>query len=102
VSNFCLKPIRQFFSHIMARTGYILMRWWWWRRLCTRHAEFNFYSASLLKQQSTGRHIVPLGHYPDSESLLLWLQLPVQSVPIAKAVSSNLFMTRCTQYNIMW
>ena len=26
----------QFFSHIMARTSYILMRWWWWCPLCTK------------------------------------------------------------------
>jgi hypothetical protein len=33
-----------------------------------QHAELEFYSASSLKQQSAGRHIVPLGHiYSDSE-----------------------------------
>ena len=26
------------------------------------HAELDFYSASSLKQQSTGRHVAPLGH----------------------------------------
>jgi hypothetical protein len=33
-----------------------------------QHAQSDFDSASLLKQQSTGRHIAPLHkHYPDSE-----------------------------------
>jgi hypothetical protein len=27
-----------------------------------QHAELDFYSASLLKQQSVGRHVAPLGH----------------------------------------
>jgi hypothetical protein len=27
-----------------------------------QHAELDFYSASSLKQQSAGRHVVPLGH----------------------------------------
>ena len=27
-----------------------------------QHAEFDFYSASSLKQQSAGRHVAPLGH----------------------------------------
>ena len=27
-----------------------------------QHAEFDFYSASSLKQQSAGRHFAPLGH----------------------------------------
>ena len=28
-----------------------------------QHAEFDFYSASSLKQQSAGRHLAPLGHF---------------------------------------
>jgi len=27
-----------------------------------QHAKLDFYSASSLKQQSTGRHVTPLGH----------------------------------------
>jgi hypothetical protein len=27
-----------------------------------QHAELDFYSASSLKQQSTGRHVTPFGH----------------------------------------
>jgi len=27
---------KQFFSYIMARTSYNLMRWWWWCALWTR------------------------------------------------------------------
>jgi hypothetical protein len=35
------------------------------------HAELDFYSASSLKQQSTGRHVTPLGH------IILILNQPV-------------------------
>jgi len=38
-------PSEQFFSYIMARTSYILMRWYWWCPLCTRPT---CYSASSL------------------------------------------------------
>jgi len=32
VSDYCLTTSEQFFSYVMARTSYILMRWrlWWW------------------------------------------------------------------------
>jgi len=37
VGDCCLKPTRQFFSYIMARTSQFSMRWWWWcGPLCTR------------------------------------------------------------------
>ena len=32
------------------------------RFVLEQHAESDFYSASSLKQQSTGRHVAPLGH----------------------------------------
>jgi hypothetical protein len=32
------------------------------RFVLDQHAELEFYSAISLKQQSTGRHVVPLGH----------------------------------------
>ena len=32
------------------------------RFVLDQHAELGFYSASSLKQQSTGRHVVPHGH----------------------------------------
>jgi hypothetical protein len=32
------------------------------RFVLDQHAELDFYSASSLKQQSTGRHVTPLGH----------------------------------------
>ena len=35
---------------------------WWWGSLCSRPAHLDFYSASSLKQRSTGRYIAPLGH----------------------------------------
>jgi len=36
VSNCCLTLSEHFFSYIMVRTRYILMRWWWWCPLFTR------------------------------------------------------------------
>jgi hypothetical protein len=36
VSDCCLTPIQQFFSHIMTRTSSFSVRWWWWGSLCTR------------------------------------------------------------------
>jgi len=36
VSDYCITPNEQFFSYIMARTIYVLIRWWWWCLLCTR------------------------------------------------------------------
>ena len=32
------------------------------RFILDQHAELDFYSASSLKQQSVGKHVVPLGH----------------------------------------
>ena len=32
------------------------------RFVLDQHAELDFYSASSLKQQSAGRHVIPLGH----------------------------------------
>ena len=56
VSDCCLTPSEQSFSYIMTRTNYI-----WWdniRFVLDQHA----YIVSSLKQQSTGRHVTPLGH----------------------------------------
>jgi len=39
--------------------------WWDDKYVCLvldQHSEFYFHSASYLKQQSTGRHVTPLGH----------------------------------------
>jgi len=45
---------------------------------------------------------VKKGHH-GRDCMVVDLQLPVQSVPITtKVVSSNLFMTRSTQYRFMW
>jgi hypothetical protein len=62
VSDYCLTPTQQFFSYrcIMARTSF-----WWYdevRFVLDQHAELDIYSASSLKQQSTGRHVAPLVH----------------------------------------
>jgi len=32
---FSVGPIEQFFSHIMTRSDYFMMRWWWYR-FCAR------------------------------------------------------------------
>jgi hypothetical protein len=55
-------PTQQFFSYIMTRTSLI-----WWdgddvHFVQDQYAKFDFYSASSLKQQSTGRHVAPLRH----------------------------------------
>ena len=52
--------IEQFFSSIIARTGYI-----WWDDVCLvldQHTELYFDRASSLKLQSTGRHVAPPGY----------------------------------------
>jgi len=62
VSDYCLMPTQQFSSYIMGRTSYIQ---WNDDDVCfvlDQHAEFDFYSASSLKQQSADRHVAPLGH----------------------------------------
>jgi len=46
----------------MARTSYIQWNDDDVRFVLDQHAEFDFYSASSLKQQSKGRHVAPLGH----------------------------------------
>ena len=52
-----LTPTQQFHSYIMARTTL--------DPLCTRttRSVIFFYCANSLKQQSAGRHVVPLGHF---------------------------------------
>jgi hypothetical protein len=50
------KNIEQFFSYIMARTCYFQLNY----DMSTLHLDF--YSISLLKQQSAGRHVGPLEH----------------------------------------
>ena len=62
MSDCCLTPIQQYFSYIMATTSSFSMRWWW-GPLCSRQTRWvGFYSASSLKQNSTGRHIALLRH----------------------------------------
>jgi hypothetical protein len=62
VSDCCLMPTKQFFSYIMART----VNFQWdddeVRFVLDQNAKLDFYSASSLKQQPTGRHVAPLGH----------------------------------------
>jgi hypothetical protein len=44
-----------------------------------QHAEFDFYSASSLKQQSADRHVVPLGH------IILIVSQPVFALSLLNA-----------------
>ena len=62
VSDYCLTPNEQCISYIMARTRYF--QWNDDDFLCVldQHGELDFYSASSLKQQSSGRHVAPLGN----------------------------------------
>ena len=62
VSDCCLTPIQQFFNYIMARTSYFPWDDDEVRFFLDQQAEFDFYSARSLKQQSAGRHVAPLGH----------------------------------------
>ena len=55
-------PKEQLFKYIMARTSYIQWNDVDVRFVLDQHAEFDFYCASSLKQQSGGRHAAPLGH----------------------------------------
>jgi hypothetical protein len=67
-------PNEQFFTYIMPRTSNIFLlddndddiRF-----VLDQHAELDFYSASSLKQQSTAKHVDPLGH------IILILSQPV-------------------------
>jgi hypothetical protein len=63
VSDCCLTPIQYFFLATSWRKQVNVQ----WdddedRLVLDQHAEFDFYSASSLKQQSAGRHVAPLGH----------------------------------------
>ena len=75
MNDCCLTPNEQFFSNIMWRKGYIQ-----WddndiHFVPDQHAEFDFYSASSLKQQSVGRHVAPLGY------VILISSQPVFTIP---------------------
>ena len=63
VSDCCLKPTQQFCSAISWRKQ---VNFQWdddeVRFVLDQHAELDFYSASSLKQQSTGRYVTPLWH----------------------------------------
>jgi len=63
VKDCCLTSSEQYFSHIMARKSYILMRWWC--PLCTRTRGVGYSVLAMyrsLEQLSSGRHAAPLGH----------------------------------------
>jgi hypothetical protein len=51
------------------------------RFVLDQHAELDFYSASSLKQQSTGRHVAPLGHIILT-NLLTYGDFPAQDLQV--------------------
>ena len=56
-------PSEQYVRYILARMGYTKC----WDGddvlfILDQHGEVDIYNASTLKQQSTGRHVAPLGH----------------------------------------
>ena len=56
------RQLNNFQLYHMARTSYIQWNDDDVRFVLDQHAEFDFYSASSLKQQSASRHVAPLGH----------------------------------------
>jgi len=76
VSDCCLTPSQQFFSYIMARTGYFQWDDDEVRFVLDQHAELDFYSASSLKQQSAADmslHSDTLFWFRANQSLLFLL-----------------------------
>ena len=71
MSDCCLTPIQQFDSYIIARTSYFQWDDDEVHFVLDQHAYLDFYRASSLKQQSTGRHAChsTLTHYSDSEPI---------------------------------
>jgi hypothetical protein len=59
LSDYCLTPNEQFSSYFMARTSYFEWNDDEIRFLLDQHTELDLYSASWLKQQSAGRHVIP-------------------------------------------
>jgi len=62
VSDCCLTPNVQFFSNIIARTNDIQRDYNDVRFVLDQHDKLDFYRAISLKQQSTDRHVAPLGY----------------------------------------
>ena len=87
VGDHCLTPNEQFFSYIMAWTSYFQWNDDDVRFVLDQHAELDYYSANSLKQQSSGRHVAPLGHIILIPSQLLLLNhaslARKQYIPIA-------------------
>ena len=75
--NGCLTPKWAIFLAVSWREQ-VTFRWdddHWNNSLClvqSKHAKWDFYNASSLKQHSMGRHVAPLlTHYPDSKPISL-------------------------------
>ena len=62
MSDNCLTPNEQHFSHIMATTSYIQCNDDDVCFVLDQHTELDAYSASSLKQQYADRCVAPLGH----------------------------------------
>jgi len=90
VSDYCLMPNEQFFSHIMTRTRYIRWDDDDFHFILDQHPELDFYSASSLKQQSVYRHVTPLRHI-----------ILILSQPIFVLLLSTVCLTEATNTNFM-
>jgi hypothetical protein len=97
VSDRCLMSKEQFLSYIMMRTRYI-----WWEDndvlfVLDQHAEFDFYSASSLKQKSTGRSVASLWHI-----ILIPRQQAFALSPYSCVLSREATYTNLTVLGLIW
>jgi hypothetical protein len=110
-----------FVSYIMAGTSFILMRWWWCPLSARQTRLVNWIKKIFLaywnNSPCVGRHVAPLGHYPNSEptSLCSYSVMPKclaekQQIPILMSLtrthnlrcwtgSSTLTITRPMPYH---
>ena len=68
--------------------------------ICTlldQHTELDFYSASSLKQQSVGRHVVPLGHIILIPSQPVFVLSPYCCVHSGEATNTNFIIFGLTR-----
>jgi hypothetical protein len=84
VSDCCLMPIQQFFSHIMASRSYFSMRWSWWSSFCWIFIVLAHWNNSLRIDMSL--HSDTLFWFWANQSLLLLLNAAClaekQQIPI--------------------
>ena len=76
MSDYCLMLNEQYFSHIMVRTSYILMRWWWCP-LCTWPTSWVFivlspWNNSLWVDTSSLLLIYSAVHLVEKQQIPIW------------------------------